>query len=234
VRETFIDIYHCPSDLPSALQAPIGGPDGALRYRTGSYRGNAGRATVSGRNTWYLAEDVSSTLIDFGWRGPLHATLKKDAVPSGNSLDDQVLKRLRAEAFSKIIDGTSKTMLLGESTSISENIDNITDATRRTLWAYSWGPYVLSQAMASPTVSFDWLFWGDYNRCRLAPTNPDGNGGSNRTCNGAWYAFHPNGMNIQMCDGSGNFIAFDIDLKLFAFMASIAGGENENDPLTLK
>jgi hypothetical protein len=38
-------------------------------------------------------------------------------------------------------------------------------------------------------------------------------------------------MNIQMCDGSGNFFSFDGELRVFAYMASIAGGENENDQL---
>jgi hypothetical protein len=38
-------------------------------------------------------------------------------------------------------------------------------------------------------------------------------------------------MNIQMCDGSGSFMSFDIDMRLFAYMASIAGDEAESDPL---
>jgi prepilin-type N-terminal cleavage/methylation domain-containing protein len=229
VRETFVDIYQCPSDFASALLFPVSGPDGGIRYRTGSYRGNAGRATTSGRNTWYLGEDIFAGFIDFGWRGPLHAVVKKDVVFNSADVNDKVLARLRPESFSKIIDGSSKTMLLGESTNIIENVDDVTDATRRTLWAYSWGPYILSQAMASRTVSFDWLFWGDYYRCRDAPTNPDR--GSNRTCNAAWFSNHVGGMNIQMCDGSGNFMSFDTDLKVFAYMASIAGGESESDPL---
>ena len=44
-------------------------------------------------------------------------------------------------------------------------------------------------------------------------------------------AFHPNGMNVQMCDGSGSWVGWDIDLRIFAYMASIAGGESESDPL---
>jgi hypothetical protein len=36
-------------------------------------------------------------------------------------------------------------------------------------------------------------------------------------------------MNIVMCDGSGDFVPFDINLTLFASMGSIAGGDSEND-----
>ncbi len=36
-------------------------------------------------------------------------------------------------------------------------------------------------------------------------------------------------MNIAMCDGSGRFHTFDGDIRLLAFMASIAGAENEGD-----
>jgi prepilin-type N-terminal cleavage/methylation domain-containing protein len=229
VRETFVDIYQCPSDFPTALLYPASGPDGEIVYRTGSYRGNAGRATTSGRNTWYLGEDIFGLLIDFGWRGPLHAVVKKDIAFNALSPDDKVLARLRPESFGKIIDGSSKTMLLGESTNVYEEQTDGGTVTRRTLWAYSWGPYILSQAMASRTLSFDWLFWGDWDRCRVSPTNPDQ--GSNRTCNAAWFSNHTNGMNIQMCDGSGNFMSFDVDLRVFAYMASVAGGESESDPL---
>jgi prepilin-type processing-associated H-X9-DG protein len=230
VREMEIPIYTCPSDLPQALLLPVSGPDGGnVYYRTGSYRGNAGRGAVNGRSTWYLGEDIAPALITYGWRGPLHAVVRKETTWIGSTLEGKVLSRMHPEAFKHITDGSSKTMLLGESTNISENIDSVPDHTRRTLWAYSWGPYNLSQAHASPTVSYDWQFYGDYDRCRVAPTNPDK--GSQRTCNAAWFSGHPNGMNVQMCDGSGSWVGWDIDLRTFAYMASVAGGELEGDPL---
>ena len=233
VRETQIPIYSCPSDLPQALLVPMSGPDGGnVRYRTGSYRGNAGRNTITGRSTWYLGEDIAALQIPTTWRGPLHGVVKKDSPFLKNPPPDAsgaVLQRLHPESMKHITDGSSKTMLLGESTNISENLDGTQDATRRTLWAYSWGPYNLSQAMARPNVSDDWQFYGDYNRCRTAPNNPDP--GSNRTCNAAWFSFHPSGMNVQMCDGSGGWVNWDIELRVFAYMSSIAGGETESDPL---
>ena len=232
LRETLVSIYQCPSDLPAELLIPQSGPD-TVHYRTSSYRGNAGRSTVNGRATWYLGEDIAAAQVDFGWRGPLHAVVNKDIPFVPTNAVDLVMRSLSPEGISKITDGTSKTMLLGESTNINVNIDpNSSDITRRTLWAYSWGPYILSQAFASPNLSYDFIFWGDWERCGVAPGNPDPySSGSNRPCNAAWYGFHTNGMNIQMCDGSGSFMSFDIDMRLFAYMASIAGDEAESDPL---
>lgn len=238
VRETYVEIFQCPSDLPSELMLPPSGPDGGVSppvfYRTASYRGNSGRSngapqTAPGRQTWYLAEQIDQ--VPFEWRGPLHAVVKKGVTwtPTPTNPAHLVLARLRAEPIAKITDGTSKTILLGESTNTYSAVTPNGTQTRRTLWAYAWGNFVLSQAIASPTVSYDWLFWGDWQRCSGAPTNPDQT--SNRTCNAAWYSFHPNGMNTQMCDGSGGWVSWDIDLRLFAYLCTIGGGETESDPL---
>jgi hypothetical protein len=37
-------------------------------------------------------------------------------------------------------------------------------------------------------------------------------------------------MNVQMCDGSGSWVSWDIDGVIFAYMTSIAGEELEADP----
>jgi hypothetical protein len=34
-------------------------------------------------------------------------------------------------------------------------------------------------------------------------------------------------MNAVMCDGSGAFLSFDIDLQVFAALGSIGGGETD-------
>jgi prepilin-type N-terminal cleavage/methylation domain-containing protein len=232
VREMELPLQTCPSDFPSALLLPPSGPDlGNIYYRTASYRGNAGRSTVSGRNTWYLGEDIAEALIPITWRGPLHAVVRKNSTWSPTDAHGKVLKRLQREPIKNITDGTSKTLLVGESTNVTEDIDGTKDYTRRTLWAYSWGPFNLSQACAHPTLSYDWLFYGDYDLCRAAPNNPDKS--SQRTCNAAWFSNHVNGMNVQMCDGSGGWVSFDVDVRVFAFMSSIAGGELESTVITM-
>jgi prepilin-type N-terminal cleavage/methylation domain-containing protein len=226
-RETFVPMYHCPSEIESALVIPAYGPDGAggnntnitdadagvnrpaPRYRTGSYRGNAGRS--DGWTTWYLYEDVprsdgSATAHGArkGWRGPLHAVV----MPTGTHAT--TVYDMRQETFKDITDGASKTLLAGESTNRYDR--------RRTFWAFTFGTFVLAQTIPyAPTLT------GDFNACVALPDF----GTAYRSCKGAWGANHTGGMNVQYCDGSGTFLSFDIDLNLYAAMGSIAGGENE-------
>jgi prepilin-type N-terminal cleavage/methylation domain-containing protein len=209
-RETFISIYQCPSDYESALVTPHSGPAALgnnarnpILYRTSSYRGNAGR--TAGNVTWYLGELVSTEPFD--WRGPLHAVLKKDHQVQPDSLDKRVLISLQPESIKNITDGTSNTMLVGESTNLFEP--------RRSFWAYNWGNYVLSQASPQPDI-----LRGDYDVCMSSPVV-----GKPKPCQSGWFSGHTEGMNIQLCDGSGRFMSFDIDLVVFGYLASIAGEE---------
>jgi prepilin-type N-terminal cleavage/methylation domain-containing protein len=221
-RETFIPLYHCPSDFPSELLAPSSGPDESVLYRTSSYRGNAGR--TKGNATWYLGEEIASE--PYGWRGPLHAVFMKQATISALAdAHTKLMATLRPEPFKNITDGMSKTLLLGESTNVFEEQVGEVTHTRRSLWAYSWGNYILSQASVGAT-SYDYIFWGDYNRCLAAPNlyHPI------RQCQSGWFSGHTGGMNVQMCDGSGSWVSWDIDLRIFAYMTSIAGDEAESDP----
>lgn len=225
-REAFVSLFHCPSDFGSEILIPGAGPSGGgasnasitdavaeadqrtPRYRTGSYRGNAGRS--DGITTWYLYEDVPTASsvrpsgLHVGWRGPLHAGV----IPGGPRATNTY--NLRPESMKDILDGASKTILVGESTNQYNR--------RRTFWAFTFGTFVMSQ-----TVPFAPSLNGDYDQCVALPDY----GVNYRTCKGGWASNHPGGMNLQMCDGSGNYISFDLDLNVFAAMGSIAGGENE-------
>jgi type II secretory pathway pseudopilin PulG len=237
-RESLVSIFHCPSDLMSELLIPAHGPpnnhginDAAAetdtttpRYRTGSYRGNAGRS--DGFTTWYLYEDIPpangspssrGTGLTKHWRGPLHAVIIKGGPPVTGKYE------LRPESFRTITDGSSKTLLVAESTKIDYN-------RRRTFWAYTFGTFILSQPVPQSRV-----FMGEYRRCEsMGESTTPGTpltGTAARVCKAGWYSFHTGGMNAALCDGSGTFISFDIDLNVFAAMGSIAGGENENTGL---
>jgi prepilin-type processing-associated H-X9-DG protein len=59
------------------------------------------------------------------------------------------------------------------------------------------------------------------DRCLTVP-DP---GVSNRACHSGWFSNHSGGMNAAMCDGSVDFISFDIDLHTFACLGSIAGND---------
>jgi prepilin-type N-terminal cleavage/methylation domain-containing protein/prepilin-type processing-associated H-X9-DG protein len=244
-RETQIPLYTCPSDFDSALVNPASGPGkdkvdsgtgggrgggggDLVRFRTSSYRGNSGR-TGDLRATWYLGEDIGTTQNPIEYRGPLHAYVDPSAnFNPGTSVTNQTLAALKPEPIKNITDGTSNTILVGESTNLWEG--------RRTLWAYaSWGNYILSQGNHITSI----IFLGNYGTqdgiatglpvgCNDLSTKP---AGSARECMSAWFSGHPSGMNIAMCDGSVHFISWDIDLNSFAAMCSIAAGETFDSPL---
>jgi prepilin-type N-terminal cleavage/methylation domain-containing protein/prepilin-type processing-associated H-X9-DG protein len=224
-RETLVPMYTCPSDFPMELTIPHTGKHGVSgdeprQFMPGSYRGNAGRG--NGDVTWYLYEDMPSPGavgtggIHEGWRGPLHAVVRKGGTPQPAG---QI--QLRQEPLKAITDGTTKTLLVAESTNVF--------APRRTFWAYTYGNGSLSQ----PTPYAGTLY-GDW--CRCSPTGASGTGAaecpagatgtaygtSNRACMSGWFSGHPSGMNAGMCDGSVNFVSWDIDLDAFVVMGSVA------------
>ena len=211
-RETQTPIYSCPSDFEMALDTPHSGPAlNGPEFRPGSYRGNAGRG--NGEVTWYLYEALppGSTLdgIHEGWRGPLHAVVRKGGTPQTGS---NII--LTKEPLKAISDGTSNTLLAAESTNVF--------APRRTFWAYTYGNSILSQ----PTPYAGTLL-GDY--CRCSPPGTSGcavatgvaYGASNRACMSGWFSGHPGGMNAVYCDGSVRFLDWDIDLDAFIVLGSM-------------
>jgi hypothetical protein len=237
-RETFVPLYHCPSDLPHELVNPDSGPgsgNARILFRTGSYRGNAGR--TDGFTTWDLWEDlpapgeVKASGIHRGWRGALYALLtpaakqryfEQNPNEKRGTLEPCLLKH--------ITDGTSKTLLIGEYTNGDYN-------RRRTFWALTYAQYAMSQTIHQPRVFMNSYCGGTGTACGTGGCIATGETGGDfnapnystghRVCKRSWFSFHPGGMNTVLCDGSGDFISFDIDMRRFAAMGSIAGGETE-------
>jgi prepilin-type N-terminal cleavage/methylation domain-containing protein len=217
LRETPMPMYTCPTDYPMELTQPEAGAGTGIDFWPGSYRSVAGRG--NGFVTFYLGERLpapwqtdttianSTKQIHDGWRGPIHVANTKTG--SAVVLDTSFLG---PESLKGITDGTSNTLMAGESTNIY--------APRRTLWAYSWGNYIESQ-----TTPQDKTLLGDFIRCRdkypQGTTEPY-QGESNRACHSGWFSLHTAGMNFIHCDGSAAFVSFDVDLQLFATMGSIA------------
>jgi prepilin-type N-terminal cleavage/methylation domain-containing protein len=133
VREQFLSIYACPSDINRGMLAiPESGPanDYRLNYMAGSYRGMGGRSDGSG---WWDNYPQYTTLPD-RWRGVFHI----------------IDGRLSHESYSTILDGSSNTIMVGE-------YCTRTRQRRRTFWAYSYGPYNRSDAVPeSRTLIPDW------------------------------------------------------------------------------
>lgn len=133
VREQFISVYSCPSDLnPRFLAMPESGPgnDYRLKYMPGSYRGVGGRSDGTG---WWDNYPQYTTLPE-NWAGVFHL----------------VDGKLSQESFATIRDGTSNTIMVGE-------YATRTRARRRTFWAYSYGSYNRSDVVPeSRTMLSDW------------------------------------------------------------------------------
>jgi len=228
LRETRVEAYECPSDFEPQLLRPASGPGTAVDFRTGSYRSCAGRG--NGFVTWYLWEELpppyhtstsrsnSSGPLHAGWRGVMHG-VRQDPNPP-YAIDQRFA--LKPERIKTIADGTSKTLLISESTNRNTLPSGANlEFSRRSLWAYSWGNYTSSQTTPQART-----LWGDYGRCSAAETGTSepNTGQSNRACMSGWYSLHPTGFNGAMADGSVQFIGNDIDLQAWAVMGSIADG----------
>jgi hypothetical protein len=225
LRETPVEIYTCPSDLPMELVRPAGGCGNACQnvdWWPGSYHANSGRG--NGAVTWYLTQELplpwgTSTVGEYGskpihdgWRGPIHACRYINGRIVTNDAPGP-------EALKNISDGTSATLLAGESTNWQSGVA-ANPLGRRTMWALTWGNYMMSQ-----TYNQDRTFWGDYPKCTNPPNTPrppEYVGETAKVCLSGWFSGHTVGMNFVRCDGSMMFINFDTDMQVFALMGSIA------------
>jgi prepilin-type processing-associated H-X9-DG protein len=190
---THVAEYICPDD-PANGQAivPAMGPAASwalnVAYMPGSYRGmscqSAGVDFLDGGEITSYPPQL---------RGALHVA---------------GILGFHAERLTDITDGLSHTLMVGESTTIS-------DFPYRTLWAYSFEHYSLGAA-----VSQSRTLMGDYDGCCAV-----GGDGLDMPCRRGWGSQHPGGLNFLACDGSAAFIGASIDMGLFCELATIAGGE---------
>ncbi len=195
VRETTVPAYVCPSDNDiGVLAVPATGPATLVdaQYAPGSYRAVSG---WSGDGINFLDSEM---MFDYkpAWRGPIHAVYKSFAW--GYS----------AEKFSDITDGTSNTLMVGESTTS-------TNLARRTFWAYSFAYYSMSGV-----TSQERTLWADYDRAVQC-----GGIGDDIPCKRHWGSFHSDGINFVFCDGAVHFVHTNINLNMLGNLATIAGGE---------
>lgn len=197
VRETSVPVYVCPSDFAArAAAVPATGPAAAAqaKYMPGSYRAVSGRSD-DGIN--FLDSEMMYSYAAKS-RGPIHLV---------------GVWGFDCESIANIRDGTSNTLLVGESTTR-------TSPGYRTFWAYSFAYYTLSAGTAQART-----LWGDFDRC----TAQEGSGGQ-FPCKRSWGGSHAGGAQFALCDGSVRFLTDGIDLVLFSNLATIAGGETASPP----
>ena len=214
VREQRLALHICPSDVDTEINInPESGPGSGQPYARGSYRGNSGRS--DGHPRWWDSQQSISQLPK-GWRGPLTTSCGPEKLwerhgttgfcSGADGLKENVKMR-------HITDGTSKTLLVGEQTTVD---GEESARRRRTFWAYTYTSYNKSEVVPTPFAMFS-----NYERCNASGIN--GN-----ICKRAWGTAHVNG-GIQFVFVDGHVSTFNQgdDVFVFAAQASIAGGETD-------
>jgi prepilin-type N-terminal cleavage/methylation domain-containing protein len=197
VRETSVAAYVCPSDFaPETPAVPATGPaaQAGARYMPGSYRAVSGRSN-DGVN-YFDSEMMQSFEPDL--RGAIHVV---------------GVWGTTTERIADIRDGTSNTLMVGESTTR-------TSPARRTFWAYPFAYYTMSAATPQART-----LMGDYDRCVEM-----GGAGGDIPCKRGWGGLHPDGLNFVLCDGSVVFLSDSVAPDLFGDLATIAGREVASVP----
>lgn len=218
-----VEFYECPSDPNKGRLdlTPESGPGSGSSfngfYRTGSYRGVAGRHGVTNQANFDSSEadslgknDTPKLLIS--WRGPLHTLCRNTG-----SACPGIAKQLKVESAGTILDGTTNTLMVGEYTTI-------TTPRRTTFWAYSYTSYSLSSVSLQTRTLL-----ADYDRCEKI-----GGPSGVHACKRAWGTFHAGSViNFAMCDGSVRAFSPTVSTQVMVELASVAGGEAVTLPNTL-
>ncbi|WP_202921795.1 DUF1559 domain-containing protein [Anatilimnocola aggregata] len=136
VREQYIKLYECPSELKTKQKlVPESGPAGTnnIEFMGGSYRGMQGKSDGNG---WWDTNQYSNQ--DKSWAGVLHI------YDSGLPIQERI---------GTVQDGTSNTLMVGE-------YSTKTHPRRRTFWGYSYTSY--NQGAATPQSR---VLLNDFDRC---------------------------------------------------------------------
>jgi prepilin-type processing-associated H-X9-DG protein len=189
----------------------------------GSYKCVSGRGFDIAVNQYFDSQRALDTTpkLRLSDRGPLFAVIKNHS--GSNCVAAQLSKS--PIKISQIIDGTSKTLLIGEYVTIS-------GLARSAFWANSFygmnmGTVTLplpcypgmNAACQTQAAQFGAQFDPDYDKCRVDPFVKN-------TCYHTFASVHPGGiMNFAHCDGSVQTIANTIDMFVIGNMATVAGGE---------
>jgi type II secretory pathway pseudopilin PulG len=238
VTQSDIAIQDCPSD-PNPPQVITASPD-SHNHAKGSYKAVAGRgygdAPGAGNNNAYF--DSAQLVVGPGNmriadRGPFPVVIISSTVPPVANAS-----YLRAPIKpQQITDGTSKTMLIGEYTTISmagrsafwgASYYGLNEGSITVLLAYQTNPTANMQMMAS---QFD----PDYDKC-VADMTALGSTllRSDQPCNRAFTGLHGGGsggiMNFVFCDGSVHALSELADIRVLSDLATIAGGETTQVP----
>lgn len=199
--ETVIPTFICPS-LPKNFQYDYNGIDKRV---VASYRGNAGSLASS--------DDASTS-----------ASIMPGTISLESMNLDGIFSACSRTNIAHITDGTSNTILLGESQS---DPDFVKDGQGMDWW-YIGSPQTDPCACNGGTggTEFTEAVGTTILNMNLRDINPAANGSLLEITFGSW---HEGGAFFNLCDGSVRFISENIDLNLYKAISSRQGGETVGD-----
>jgi prepilin-type N-terminal cleavage/methylation domain-containing protein/prepilin-type processing-associated H-X9-DG protein len=219
LRATKLNIYICPSDpVPFRAQSPASGPAGSgiqllgtgnLSYMQSTYRGVAGStfggnsftSELGGDSNWDDGTQVAGLM---NWNRGMRGVIT--CVTDNNTS----AQHIRA---AEITDGTSSTLMFGEYATAKGSVN------RRTLWAYAYTSYNLSDI----TIGQPRTLIADFDICTATPSPKN-----NNQCKRAWGSLHAGGaLNFAFADGSVRTVSKNVDVNtVLPALGSIANGES--------
>ena len=235
---TILPIMTCPSDpngrhteLPENANAS--NANGTQVFAVGSYKGCAGHGYYDVGHTeasWDSAK-TPATDVRPEDRGALSLWTN-----SASSVCYMASISRSPVTIPHIKDGTSKTMLIGEYTTISRLV-------RSAFWANSFYGYNLGQiqlpfaCQSNPTTcstsvngaAFGIFLDPDYGKCETAAATLLGNSNNPWVCHRTFAGMHGGGnsINFVFCDGAVHAVTITGDLRVLAALATIDGNGKE-------
>jgi len=255
VRQTMVRTHVCPTDPnPPALAVPQV-TSGAAPSMSGSYRGVAGRGWATGNNPneayWDSAQAGTADNMRSQDRGPLSVCITTTGLPSGGKPNCYMAALASSPVkLKQIIDGTTKTIMIGEYTTVTKPsgtavYNGVTyDLSRQAFWGNSvfglnlgdislWDIGPTGGCRTSPltcdslktSISLD----PDFNKCANSGNWP---ADFPQPCRRTFTGYHSGGMSINfVCvDGSVHNFTNNMDIRILAALATIAGRETVSTP----
>jgi len=197
VRETYVPTYTCPSDVnANRLLVPETGANAGSNNGIAYRTGSyRGMSGVSATGFDQWAGYPSEVLVNMS-KGPgLRGLLHTDWEGGPGP-----------ETMASMTDGTSQTLVVGERATR-------THISRGTFWADSFNLYNLSGAYNQSAALLN-----DYDACiKIASDQAQ--------CKYGWGSFHSGVINFLYGDGSVRGLKTTIDMRIFTYLATVAGGE---------
>jgi prepilin-type N-terminal cleavage/methylation domain-containing protein/prepilin-type processing-associated H-X9-DG protein len=189
-------VFTCPSAPPGRMVAIID-------------QSNNPTGAVGAAGDYFAANSV-----DAYWWPAARKAAAADTVNCPALLDNA------KQPLAAIADGLSNTLLVAEFAGRPDHwIKGRQQATNAALqWPNWWGPWASYNSSIFKTWSAD----------GFTPGSLANGGPCTVNCSNNWgiYAFHPNGANVVLCDGSVHFVGETLDRDVFAGLVTKAGGES--------